>query len=86
MNRKCVWWLTLKELVLLELLLDVFKLSGLSDIDAWLGLSQLADVDVSILLVPLPLEQLATHGYRAIHLYTQNLLSHQHLFFTFSLL
>jgi hypothetical protein len=43
-------------------------------------------VDVSILLVPLPLEQLATHGYRAIHLYTQNLLSHQHLFFTFSLL
>jgi hypothetical protein len=48
--------LTLEELIFLELFLDVLELCGLADVDTGLSLPQLADVDVPILLVPLPLK------------------------------
>lgn len=73
--------LTLEELIFLELLLDVFKLCGLADVDTGLGLPQLADVDVPILLVPLPLQQLTPHGYRSVHLHESSTISQASLHF-----
>ena len=48
--------LTFKQLIFLELFLDVFELCGFPHIDTGFGLSQLANVNISILLVPLPLQ------------------------------
>ena len=72
--------LTLEELIFLELFLDVLELCGLADVDTGLSLPQLAYVDVPILLVPLPLQQLTPHGYRSVHL--QSIITNKSSLFT----
>ena len=75
--------LTFKYLIFLKFLLDMPELSGLPYVDTGLGLSEFAEMHFPLLLVPLPLQELATNRDRPIH-HTKSqvvrLISHTFLF------